>query len=52
MKEFYTTEQAAEKLNTSIPTIRQLIKDGKLKAFFKLRKYYILHSDLVDYLKR
>ena len=52
MQEFYTTEQAAAKLGSNIQTVRQLIKDGKLKAFFKLRKYYILHSDLVDYLKR
>jgi excisionase family DNA binding protein len=52
MNKIYTTEQAAEILNSTAVTVRQLIKDGKLKAFFKLRKYYILHSDLVDYLKR
>ena len=51
-KEFYTTEEVAELLNSNVQTVRNLIKTKQLKAYFKLRKYYVLHSDLVNYIKR
>ena len=51
-KDFYTPEEAAEMLNSNVQTIRRLIKTGQLKAYFKLRKYYILHTDLINYIKR
>ena len=51
-KDFYTHEEAAEMLNSNVQTIRRLIKTGQLKAYFKLRKYYILHTDLINYIKR
>ena len=51
-KEFYTVDEAAELLNSSSRTVRVLIKTGQLKAYYKLRKYYILHSDLINYIKR
>ena len=51
-KEFYTTEEAAELLKSNVQTVRDLIKTGQLKAYFKLRKYYILHTDLINYIKR
>lgn len=51
-KDFYTPEEAAEMLNSNVQTIRRLIKLGELKAYYKLRKYYILHSDLINYIKR
>lgn len=51
-KEFYTVEEAAELLNSSPRTVRELIKTKQLKAYFKLRKYYILHTDLINYIKR
>lgn len=51
-KEFYTTEEAAELLGSSVQTVRALIKTGQLKAYYKLRKYYILHTDLINYIKR
>ena len=51
-KEFYTTEEAAELLKSNVQTVRSLIKTGQLKAYYKLRKYYILHTDLINYIKR
>ena len=52
MKEIYTVQEAAEVLNSNPRTVRELIKNGDLKAYFKLRKYYILHNDLINYIKR
>ena len=51
-KEFYTTEEVAQLLNSNVQTVRNLIKTKQLKAYFKLRKYYVLHSDLINYIKR
>ena len=48
---FYTVEQAAQKLNSNEQSIRRLINSDKLKATKKLGKWYIFHADLVEYLK-
>ena len=48
---FYTVDEAAEKLNSSEQTIRRLINSGELKATKKLRKWYIFHNDLVNFIK-
>lgn len=47
----YTVEQVAEKLNTHIQTVRSLLNKGEIKGYKKLRKWYILHSDLLKYIK-
>jgi excisionase family DNA binding protein len=49
--EIYTIKELAVKLNTSERAVRELIRDGKLKAFKQLGKYYILHVDLLEYIK-
>lgn len=51
-EEFYTVEQVAEKLNCHPRTVRELIKGNELKAAKKLRKWYVLHSDLLEYIKK
>jgi excisionase family DNA binding protein len=50
-EKFYTVEAAAELLNSNEQTIRKLINEGNLKASKKLRKWYILHSDILEFLK-
>ena len=52
MDTFFTVAEVAEKLGSTPRTVCQLIKDGQLKAYYKLRKYFILEKDLLDYLKR
>ena len=50
-EDFYTVEQVAEKLNCHPRTVRDLIKNDEIKASKKLRKWYVLHSDLLEYIK-
>ncbi len=47
----YTLEQAAEALSANVQILRKKIKEGEIKAYKRLRKWYILHSDLVAYIK-
>jgi predicted site-specific integrase-resolvase len=47
----YTVKSAAELLKSNPQSIRRLINEGKLKASKKLNKWYILHSDILEYLK-
>lgn len=47
----YTVEKAAKLLNSNEQSIRRLIKENKLKASKKLGKWFILHSDIIEYLK-
>jgi hypothetical protein len=51
MENFYTVEKAAIILNCSEVMIRELIKTEQLKAFKKMRKWYIMHDDIINYLK-
>ena len=48
--EVYNVHDLAIKLNSNDRTIRELIKNGQLKAFKKLNKWYILHEDLIAYI--
>ena len=47
---FYTVEAAANLLNSNVQSIRRLINSDKLKATKKLGKWYIFHTDIVEYL--
>lgn len=49
--EIYTVETLAVKLSVSERTIRDTILSKKLKAFKKFTRWYILHTDLLDFLK-
>jgi hypothetical protein len=50
-RRIYTTAAAAELLNSNELSIRRLIKAEKLKAYKKLRKWYILEVDIIAYIK-
>jgi hypothetical protein len=47
----YTTVTAAQLLNSNELSIRRLIAAKKLKAYKKLRKWYILEVDIIAYIK-
>lgn len=48
--EFYTVENAAEKLNLKPDTIRKAFNEGRLNGYKKSGRVYFLHSDLVDFI--
>ena len=48
----YTLNDAAEKLNIFPQTLRREIKRGKIAAYLFGGRYFILKSDLLDYIKR
>jgi hypothetical protein len=50
MNNIYTVKSASEMLKSNPQSIRRLINEGKLKASKKLNKWYILHSDILEYL--
>ena len=50
--EVYTTEQLSKKLGVSNRAIQDNIREGKLKAYKKFRTWFVLHSDLIDFIKR
>ena len=50
-QKFYTVEQAAELLNSNEQTIRKLIRNNELKATKRLNKWFVFHTDIVEYLK-
>jgi len=56
--DFYTLVQAAQKLNFTINekrntclALEDAIINGELKAFYRNGQKFILHSDLLDYVK-
>lgn len=50
-EDVYTIEEAAEKLKVTDRYIRDQISAGEIKAYKRGRRFYILHSDLIDYVK-
>ncbi len=51
MTEIYTTKTAAALLDVDQKTIQRLCYSEKLKGRKKLGKWFILHSDILAYLK-
>jgi len=51
MDSIYTAEKVAEILNAHIRTIRKKLKAGSLKGYKKMGKWYVLHSDLIAFIK-
>lgn len=49
--DFYDVPEAAKLLNISEFTVRKLCRTNKLKAFKKLKKWYIFKSDIVEFIK-
>jgi hypothetical protein len=50
-EKFYTVEAAAELLNSNIQSVRRLINSDRLKGFKKLGKWYVFHSDIINFIK-
>ncbi|MBL7815931.1 MAG: helix-turn-helix domain-containing protein [Saprospiraceae bacterium] len=49
--DFYTLEKAAEKLEVTERYVRDQIANGSLKAYKRGKRFYILHSDLIDFIR-
>ena len=50
--EVYTIEQVAEYLKVGERYIRDSINSGELNAYRRGKRAYILHSDLIDFIRR
>lgn len=50
--DFYTLEDAAEKLKVTERYIRDQIASGELIAHKRGKRFYILHSDLVSFIEK
>lgn len=51
LDKIYTAESAAALLNCNVRTLRKKLKDKTIKGYKKLGKWYLLHSDIIAYLK-
>ena len=49
--DFYTLEHIEKVWNIGIRFLREKIKDGSLPAKTVGKKYFVLHSDLIDFIK-
>ena len=49
-KDFYTLEHIEAVWGLDVRHLRKMIKDGSLRAKFVARRYFVLHSDLLDYI--
>jgi len=51
MEEIYDVESLVAKLKVGKASIRNFIKSGQLRASFVGRKYIVLESDLIAFIK-
>ena len=49
-EDFYTIEQAAEKMQVSERYLGDCIRNKTLKAHKQGKRFYILHSDLLQFI--
>lgn len=52
MQKIYSAKSAAELLNCHVKTINKLCREKKLNAYKKLSKWYILHSDIINFITK
>lgn len=50
-KEVYTTDEAAAFLGVAKRTIEEEIRKGGLQAYKRFSRWYIFHTDLIQYIK-
>jgi excisionase family DNA binding protein len=50
-KDFYLIEQASQKLGVTVRYVRDAINDGELKGYKRGKRFYVLHTDLMEYVK-
>lgn len=51
-EEILDAEKVAEMLNSSKKVVERELREGNLKGTKRLNKWFILKSDLIDYIKR
>lgn len=49
--EIYTLDKLAVKLEVTERYIRDQIAAGELKAYKRGKRFYVLHSDLIEFIK-
>ena len=49
--DFYTLEMTATKLEVTERYVRDQIANGSLKAYKRGKRFYILHSELIEFIK-
>ena len=50
-KDFYTVEEACERLKVSKRSLEDELRSGNLKASKRFSRWYIMHKDLLAYLQ-
>ena len=49
--DFYTLEMTATKLEVTERYVRDQIANGSLRAYKRGKRFYILHSELIEFIK-
>ena len=47
----YTLDEAAKMLGVNRDNLRRVIARGELRGFKRFAKWYILHSDIIQYIQ-
>jgi len=50
-EKIYTVDTACDLLGVKPNTLRKELRKGKIKGHKKLNKWFILHSDVIEYIK-
>ncbi|MCH2043428.1 MAG: helix-turn-helix domain-containing protein [Saprospiraceae bacterium] len=50
-EKFYTIDAASELLSCNPRVLRSKINTGELKAYKQLKRWFIFHSDLIEFIK-
>ena len=50
-EELMTLESAAELLKVSVNTVERELREGRLKGFKRLKKWYVFKSDVFKYIR-
>lgn len=52
MEQVYTIKELAEKLEVTERTISEALRAGDLKGYKKWRKWYVTHTQLLEFIKK
>ena len=51
-EKIYTVAEVTKLLHTNPQTVYRLLQDGELQGYKQLRKWYVLHSNLIEFIKK
>lgn len=51
-EKIYTAAAAAKLLGSHVKTINKMCRDGEMKGYKKLGRWFILHSDIIEWMKK